>query len=53
MQKSVYSGTEGVSTYEELACLQAFDIELFQGYYFAKPAFQSLATISWERIALP
>lgn len=35
---------EGVETYEELSVLQSFGIELFQGYYFAKPAFQSLAT---------
>ena len=37
---------EGVETYEELSVLQSFGIELFQGYYFAKPAFQNLATIS-------
>jgi len=36
---------EGVETYEELSILQSFGIELFQGYYFAKPAFQSLATL--------
>jgi EAL domain-containing protein (putative c-di-GMP-specific phosphodiesterase class I) len=35
---------EGVETYEELSVLQSFGIELFQGYYFAKPAFQALAT---------
>jgi EAL domain-containing protein (putative c-di-GMP-specific phosphodiesterase class I) len=34
---------EGVETYEELSVLQDFGIELFQGYYFAKPAFKSLA----------
>ena len=37
---------EGVETYEELSVLQAFGIELFQGYYFAKPKFQGLATIN-------
>lgn len=37
---------EGVETHEELAVLQSFGIELFQGYYFAKPAFQALATVS-------
>lgn len=36
---------EGVETYEEQAVLQSLGIELFQGFYFAKPAFQSLATI--------
>jgi EAL domain-containing protein (putative c-di-GMP-specific phosphodiesterase class I) len=37
---------EGVETYEELAILQSFGIELFQGYYFAKPKFQGLAFIN-------
>jgi EAL domain-containing protein (putative c-di-GMP-specific phosphodiesterase class I) len=37
---------EGVETYEELGILQSFGIELFQGYYFAKPKFQGLATIN-------
>ncbi len=39
---------EGVETYEELILLQSLGIELFQGYYFAKPAFKSLATLSPE-----
>jgi len=37
---------EGVETYEELSILQFFGIELFQGYYFAKPKFQGLATLN-------
>jgi EAL domain-containing protein (putative c-di-GMP-specific phosphodiesterase class I) len=37
---------EGVETYEELSILQSFGIELFQGFYFAKPKFQGLATIN-------
>ena len=36
---------EGVETYEELTILQSFGIELFQGYYFAKPKFKGLAVI--------
>lgn len=36
---------EGVETYEEWLALEEFGIELFQGYYFARPAFQSLAVI--------
>ncbi len=36
---------EGVETYGELCTLQSFGIELFQGYYFARPAFESLAAI--------
>ncbi|PZO35878.1 MAG: diguanylate phosphodiesterase [Pseudanabaena frigida] len=37
---------EGVETYEELCVLQSFGIELFQGFYFAKPKFQGLAQIN-------
>ncbi|MFM7600955.1 MAG: EAL domain-containing protein [Pseudanabaena sp.] len=37
---------EGVETYEELTILQSFGIELFQGYYFAKPKFKGLASIN-------
>lgn len=37
---------EGIETYEEWSVLQSFGIELFQGYYFAKPAFQALPTVS-------
>ena len=36
---------EGVETYEELSVLESLGIELFQGFYFARPAFQSLATL--------
>lgn len=39
---------EGVETYEEMATLKDFGIELFQGYYFAKPAFRALATVPSE-----
>ncbi|NMF84064.1 EAL domain-containing protein [Nodosilinea sp. P-1105] len=37
---------EGIETYEELSVLQSFGIELFQGYYFAKPTFEKLASVS-------
>ena len=37
---------EGVETYEELTALQSLGIELIQGFYLAKPSFQSLADIS-------
>lgn len=39
---------EGIETKNELAVLQDFGINLFQGFYFAKPAFESLAEISPE-----
>lgn len=37
---------EGVETHEELSILKSFGIELFQGYYFAKPKFQGLAPLN-------
>lgn len=43
---SIIPLAEGIETYEELNVLQSFGLELFQGYYFAKPAFQSLATLA-------
>lgn len=36
---------EGIETREELETLAAFDIELFQGYYFARPAFENQAVV--------
>lgn len=36
---------EGVETYAELETLRDLGVELFQGYYFAKPAFQAIADI--------
>lgn len=38
---------EGVETQEELAVLESLGIELFQGFYFAKPCFQDLATVTF------
>lgn len=36
---------EGVETREEYLTLRDFGIDLFQGYYFARPAFQALAEV--------
>ena len=36
---------EGIETVEEFSLLQDFGIELFQGYYFARPGFQSLPEV--------
>ncbi len=36
---------EGVETLPELSFLESIGIEFFQGYYFAKPAFRSLANV--------
>jgi EAL domain-containing protein (putative c-di-GMP-specific phosphodiesterase class I) len=37
---------EGVETAAELAVLQSFGIELFQGYLFARPAFEALPPVA-------
>ena len=39
---------EGIETKNELETLQDFGITLFQGYYFARPAFEALAEIPAE-----
>ena len=36
---------EGVETREELAYLRKLGISLYQGYYFAKPAFETLVSV--------
>lgn len=38
---------EGVETREELECLRALGIDLFQGYLLARPAFQALPAVHW------
>ncbi|HEY9734807.1 MAG TPA: EAL domain-containing protein, partial [Trichocoleus sp.] len=37
---------EGIETYEEFRCLEDYGVELFQGYYFARPMFESFAKLS-------
>lgn len=39
---------EGVETVEEFDTLRTFGVELFQGYYFARPVFRGLANIPPE-----
>ncbi|MCB5161093.1 EAL domain-containing protein [Marinomonas algarum] len=39
---------EGVETQAEYHTLRDMGIELFQGFYFAKPSFESLASVCWE-----
>lgn len=41
---------EGIETGKELSALESFGVNLFQGYYFARPAFESLAEISPESL---
>lgn len=42
---------EGVETPAELDVLKSFGIELFQGYLFARPAFEALPTVPDEAFA--
>lgn len=44
---------EGVETYDELSVLQDLGVELFQGFYFSKPAFQSLVTLPQDVFERP
>ena len=41
---------EGVETTEELRVLHDLGIRYFQGYLFARPAFQALASVSWPAL---
>ena len=38
---------EGVEVSEEVDALQALGVELFQGYFFAKPAIAALPAVTW------
>lgn len=42
---------EGIETREERDCIREMGVKLFQGYYFAKPSFESLASIPPDRLA--
>lgn len=44
---------EGVESYDEMSMLQSFGIELFQGFYFARPRFEGLASVPEERFSAP
>jgi EAL domain-containing protein (putative c-di-GMP-specific phosphodiesterase class I) len=37
---------EGIETYEELSVVRDLGVELVQGFYLARPAFQALATVA-------
>lgn len=39
---------EGIETRDEVRCLQDLGIELFQGYYFARPAFEAQAPVAFD-----
>ena len=38
--------SEGIETLEELSVMVDFGVDLFQGYYFAKPLFENLPAVS-------
>ena len=39
---------EGVETRAEFLSLTEMDIEVFQRYYFARPAFEAIPAVVWE-----
>ncbi len=39
---------EGVETRDEFIALRDIGVDLFQGFYFARPAYEALATIEWD-----
>ena len=39
---------EGIETYDEVSALRDLGADLFQGYYFARPAFRALAPVPEE-----
>jgi EAL domain-containing protein (putative c-di-GMP-specific phosphodiesterase class I) len=43
---------EGIERRDELRCLEDIGVHLFQGYYLAKPSFESLADINPELYAV-
>lgn len=43
---------EGVETRDEFCWLYEQGIELFQGYFFARPAFEALPTVALDDAAL-
>lgn len=44
---------EGIEQVSELTTLQSMDVNLFQGYLFARPGFESLPDIRWSEIGSP
>ncbi|MEM7183999.1 MAG: EAL domain-containing protein [Spirochaetota bacterium] len=42
---------EGVETQSEFLTLQAMGVVLFQGFYFARPAYEALAEIAWDKVS--
>lgn len=43
---------EGVETHGELTTLRALGITLFQGFYLARPSYESLAEIAWDKLEI-
>ena len=41
---------EGIETESEFLTLQAMGVYYFQGYFFAKPAFECLPEVNWPRL---
>ena len=41
---------EGIETIEEYSCLRDFDVNLMQGFLFARPAFEALPPVWFPRL---
>ena len=41
---------EGVETHNEFKTLRSLGIDLFQGYFFARPSYEALADIAWDNV---
>ena len=41
---------EGVETRDEFKALQDLGIDLFQGFYFARPSYETLPEVMWDNI---
>jgi len=41
---------EGVETRDEYLTLHALGVDLFQGFYFGRPAYESLVNVDWSEI---
>jgi len=41
---------EGIETRNEFLALHALGIDLFQGFYFGRPAYESLVAVDWSNI---
>lgn len=49
-QQNIEAIAEGVETQAEFDLLHGMGIHLFQGYLFARPAFEALPEVTWPEM---